>query len=145
MPEPLRFLIEEETFIIYYRLSPTSSHLHDSDRVITIKSPALLSYHISLLSLSSLKCYILQKITLFLKKKEKASANQNRLFCGIKSDNVFVFHPIRYSNVARNAVGKKMPQTVLNPTTQNLSENMEEKLVRLEEKIREGKKDFQAI
>lgn len=40
---------------------------------------------------------------------------------------------------------KKMPQTVLNPTTQNLSENMEEKLVRLEEKIREGKKDFQAI
>lgn len=34
---------------------------------------------------------------------------------------------------------------VLNPTTQNLSENMERKLARLEEKIREGKKAFQAI
>lgn len=26
---------------------------------------------------------------------------QLMLFCDIKSDNVFVFHPIRYSNVAR--------------------------------------------
>lgn len=43
-------------------------------------------------------------------------------------------------------LGKKnMPKMVLNPRTQNLSENMEEKLVKLEAKIREGKTAFQAI
>lgn len=138
MPEPLRFHVEEETFIIYYCLLPTTSNLHDSDRVIPIKSPVLLSYHISPLSLSPLKCYVLQKMTLFLKKKEETSATQSRFFCGIKSG-------IGYSSMARNAAGKKRPQRILNPKTENVSENMENKLVRLEEKIREGKKAFQAI
>lgn len=91
MPEPLRFHVEEETFKIYNRLLPTSSYLWDSDRIITIKNPVLLSYHISPLSVSSLKCYILQKITLFFKKKEKTSTAQNRRFFVVLRVIMFLF------------------------------------------------------